>query len=502
MNKTRVLGACSVWLLTTSACMPAPPVPVTRQDLAATYLEFETSYFNDPPADADVERLNREFDRASVMFFTGNNAGAVRALDELTTTRTGRTAAATRVATSLKLIFDPPVYHQGAAPPVVRVAGLYLLDALSAAPTPLRLRLRGADGAVAFEQSFVALARPFGYVDVTFQLTENARSLVTGWYRVELVTASDATVPVRRLAIVARSLDEVRAQNEALLAELNPATPALRDAFSICKARNALLSDRPAEDNSTQFLSDPLALSDDVAHELADLRAGRLPYRRRAGDYWRVAPVEGAVIPMRVYVPVAAAGEERRPLLIALHGAGGDENMFFEGYGAGAIRTLADELNFIVAAPLTYLMIGNPASLDRVIGTLRADYAIDDDRIYLLGHSLGVVAAAGLARNRPDMIAAVATFAGTLTYSGATTVPPTLALVGALDPLSSPERAQRAAESAAAAGLPVDFRVIENYGHTLVVGDRLREAVEWLLARRLPYSSDERAATATTQPAR
>ncbi|MGE0481223.1 MAG: PHB depolymerase family esterase [Phycisphaerae bacterium] len=497
-----VLCACVGCVLAAAGCMPAPPIPVTRQDLAASYLEFETSYFGDPPAPADIARLNRAFDGASVQFFTGDNAGAVRALDELTATRTARTAAATRVATSLKLVFEPPVYRQGAAPPVVRVAGLYLLDALAVAPTPLRLRLRGADDAVAFEQSFVARARPFGYFDVTFQLAESARALGAGWYRVELATADDTTIPVRRLAIVARSLDEIRMQNEALLAELNPATPALRDAFSICKARNALLSDRPSEDNSTQFLSDPLALSNEVARELADLRDGRLPYRRRAGDYWRVVPIEGAVIPMRVYVPAAAAGEERRPLLIALHGAGGDENMFFEGYGAGAIRKLADELDFIVAAPLTYLMIGNPAALDRVVGTLRADYAIDDDRVYLLGHSLGVVAAAGFARNRPETIAAVATFAGTLTYSGAATVPPTLALVGALDPLSSPERARGAAESAAAAGLPVEFRLIENYGHTLVVGDRLREAVEWLLARRLPYSTDERAPPAPAGSAR
>lgn len=40
-----------------------------------------------------------------------------------------------------------------------------------------------------------------------------------------------------------------------------------------------------------------------------------------------------------------------RPLLVVLHGAGGDENMFPEAYGAGIIKRIAEKHGLLVASP-------------------------------------------------------------------------------------------------------------------------------------------------------
>ena len=40
------------------------------------------------------------------------------------------------------------------------------------------------------------------------------------------------------------------------------------------------------------------------------------------------------------------------------------------------------------------------------------------------------------------------------------------------------------ADTVRQSGLPVEYTLVEGYGHTLVVGARLREAVSWLLAHR------------------
>jgi hypothetical protein len=49
-------------------------------------------------------------------------------------------------------------------------------------------------------------------------------------------------------------------------------------------------------------------------------------------------------------------------------------------------------------------------------------------------------------------------------------------------PLVTPERVKTGADAAAKAGLPVEYREAKNYGHTLLAGAKLDEALEWLIA--------------------
>jgi predicted esterase len=257
------------------------------------------------------------------------------------------------------------------------------------------------------------------------------------------------------------------------------------DAIATCRARNALLTDRPSEQNTAQWFYDLAELAEEVALELEQLEAGRNPYARRTGDYWCVLRRDDREIPLRIFAPAQITQEpdQPRPLMLAFHGAGGDENLFFRGYGAGRIRILAEQRGVIVATPLTTAFLRDPGAFDALLERLRREYVIDEQRIYVIGHSLGCAPTAQAATRRADVVAAACCLAGSGDFTAGERIAPTLVLVGENDPISPPARVEGAAARAVAAGRPVEFRRIERVGHTLMVGPLLPEVFDWLLAR-------------------
>jgi predicted esterase len=177
--------------------------------------------------------------------------------------------------------------------------------------------------------------------------------------------------------------------------------------------------------------------------------------------------------------------DRKLPLIIAFHGAGGDEQMFLYGYGAGRIRVLAEQHGVLIATPETGGFLRSPEAFDRLLESLERDYAIDPDRIYVLGHSLGAAAAGLLARTRANRIAAAATIAGGIGTPTAGPLAPTLVIAAELDRITGgPDRVRQAVAAAREKGLPIEYRLHPNYGHTLIVGQVLPEVFDWLLARR------------------
>lgn len=458
-----------------------PPLPITRADLAAAYLRFEQALRANPPTTETQRETNAAFDRATLAFFAGEHAAAIRTIDELTAATTPeQETELQRLALALKVRLEPPVRPAESGAAVrARITTLYLPELAGPRELALELTVRAADGtAVARTRADVPVA-PDQHADTTIELVSAGQKLKPGTYAVELGGANLAPNVAARLHVAETSYDATREQNAARLAALRAETPELRQALAACRARNRLLCDRPSEANSAQFLADLHRLSGQVAEEIDALTAGRNPYRRRIGDYWRVIVGAPAEIPCRIYAPVVARDDAPRPLLVALHGAGGDENMFMDGYGAGCIRRIADELGLIVASPATMQI--NPANFDALVEALSADYAIDARRVYVLGHSMGAGVAAALARGRAERIAAVCVLAGGGGFNGAPKIAPTLVIAGEIDPLGSAARIRAGCEAAAAAGLPVEFRELRDQGHTLLVGAALRSAVEWLL---------------------
>jgi predicted esterase len=270
---------------------------------------------------------------------------------------------------------------------------------------------------------------------------------------------------------------------EALLARLAKldTTGPLMQAIVSARARTQLLVDAPSRERSAEFMADPIALARDLVREVAVLERGRNPYVGQAGDAWHVfRGAKGALIPMRIVAPAAAATSSAPvPVVIALHGAGGDENMFVNAYGQGILARMALAANAILVTPLTTDFGQSPEHFDSLMTVLRSEYRINSGRIYVLGHSMGAGAAARLAQLRPTQITAVACLAGGSAVK-VEKAPPILFIGAALDPIIPASRVQDAAK-----GTPTGlYRLIEHEGHTLMVAAGVKQALPWLLEHR------------------
>ncbi len=491
----RVLAtiACGMALLAAPCLRAADPtndasatrraVRASRADLAASYLRFEQTLAAYPPPAERVADVNRQFDAATLAFFSGKNAQAVKTINALAASLLpAPPSQAAQLAASLRVTIEPAVLVADSAEPVLaKIVTIYPRETTGSDAIPLALRLRLIDSGTAVDVPFEVPAGD--EVDLSLEL-DLVDSLSPGTCRVELVTAAGEAFPQGQFAIVTTSLDALRDQQATRLAAIE-STPTLAQALAACRARNALLSNAPSDTNTAQYLADPTALASAVADEIAALEAGRDPYYRRAGDYWRTFAMGKNELATRVFAPPATTGDQPVPLVIALHGAGGDENMFLEGYGAGLIRRLAEQHECLLCSPRTEGLAGKPENFTVLIDALAANYSIDRQRIYVLGHSMGGGAASMLAARQADQIRAVACLAGFAGFGKSVEkTPPVLAIGAELDPIIPAARIEQAAQRAIERGLPVTYRLQKDYGHTVMVGAVLAEVVTWLLEQK------------------
>jgi len=168
-----------------------------------------------------------------------------------------------------------------------------------------------------------------------------------------------------------------------------------------------------------------LASADSIA---ASAAAGKNPFVGRTAGFERHYVLEsaGEIMPYRVFVPSAYDGKTAMPLIIALHGAGGTEDGFMDGYG-GVVPKLAEQHGYLVATPLGFRIDGGygspimnagrnaePSEQDvmQVLARMRQDYKVDDRRIYLMGHSMGGIGTWHLGAKYPAIWAALGSFSG------------------------------------------------------------------------------------------
>jgi predicted esterase len=254
-------------------------------------------------------------------------------------------------------------------------------------------------------------------------------------------------------------------------------TGALAQALLSTRERAKLLVDVPSPDRSAEFLNDPAKLSRDLAREVSVLERGRDPYIGLVGDFWRVyRGANNAPVPMRIVTPPSANVRKPVGVLLVLHGAGGDENMFVDAYGSGLVTKLAAEQRLILVSPKTDVFGATPEHFDALMALLRKEFRIDSSRVYLIGHSMGAGAAARLAQARPAQIAGVAMLAGgsPITVPNA---PPSLFVGAELDGIIPAARVEAAAKATPGA----TYELFRHEGHLLMVGNGVRRAVPWLV---------------------
>ncbi|MEP6778244.1 MAG: PHB depolymerase family esterase [Gemmatimonadaceae bacterium] len=166
----------------------------------------------------------------------------------------------------------------------------------------------------------------------------------------------------------------------------------------------------------------------------AAVKAKKDPFAGRTGDFKRHYMLDAAneIMPYHLYVPTTYKANKSAPLIIALHGLGGTEDAFFDGYGK-VLPKLAEQNGYIVAAPLGYRVDGgygwtglsnmsdvaarhssewSEMDVMQVLERVRKLYNVDPNRIYLMGHSLGAIGTWYLAPKYADVWAAVGAFSG------------------------------------------------------------------------------------------
>lgn len=133
----------------------------------------------------------------------------------------------------------------------------------------------------------------------------------------------------------------------------------------------------------------------------------------RGGESWLSVPTgKERRTPCRLFVPDGLAPKKSVPLVVGLHGAGGSENLFFEGYGNGHIVKECEKRGWLLVAPRGGGLLGGTPPVAEVVAKLARRHPIDPKRVFLIGHSMGAAQTVELVQQHPGRFAAVACLGG------------------------------------------------------------------------------------------
>jgi len=282
------------------------------------------------------------------------------------------------------------------------------------------------------------------------------------------------------------------AERDRLQARLSKAN---RQARGIATVEYALelysIADR-GEVNPHRF---PFAEQFAAAHEmLGAIEAGKDPFAAQSGDLSKAyrSGVDQTLQPYRVFVPRTYDSAKPAPLVIALHGMGGNESSFFNGYD-GTLPREAERKGFLVAAPKgraptsMYRGTAEQDVLD-VLAEVRRDYNVDARRIYLMGHSMGGYGTWSIAMNHPGVFAALGPIAGGGNPSGMEKIKhiPQFIVHGDHDPTVNVSQSRIMVEAGRKAGATIEYVEVKGGGHGNIVVPNLGPMLDFFAKQSKP----------------
>ena len=192
----------------------------------------------------------------------------------------------------------------------------------------------------------------------------------------------------------------------------------------------------------------------------------------RPGEFWLAIPTGKTQSIIRIRIPPKLEEKKKPvPILFALHGLSGSENLFFDGYGNGIIPRMATERGWIVVATRVSGPLGSgPApEVAAILDELSKRYPIDPKHVFLLGHSIGAAHAMQLAQKHPGKFAAIAALGGgaKITNPDAVKDLPVFVGCGNLDVVLPVAKALH--KSLDEAKAKVTFKEYEDIEHMLIV---------------------------------
>ncbi|MBC8164679.1 MAG: hypothetical protein H7Y20_02270 [Bryobacteraceae bacterium] len=297
-----------------------------------------------------------------------------------------------------------------------------------------------------------------------------APDLPAGTYRVEV-----SILPVKSIAVAIQP--GLRARAEKLDAQiLKLKTP---PGTGLWTAQYATELFRRADRSEVSVASFDLPLEIARGEKLAIvLESGADPLANARGDM-RLAyrsDVDNTLQPYRLFIPSMYDGTKPIPLVVALHGMGGDENTLFDRYGDGAFIKIAEKHGYMMVAPKgrePASMYRGPAEQDifDVLARVRLDRRVDELKIFMTGHSMGGFGTWSAAFRHPEIFAAIAPIAGGGDPRGMERLKqiPQIVVHGDNDKTVNVSMSRRMVEAGKTAGVTIEYVEVPGGGHNDVV---------------------------------
>jgi predicted esterase len=447
------------------------PKPM-RRDISHVFLSLDADLAGFTGQEKGWRNWNRRFDHIASLFFQGQLLDAsdgMAALRAEVLGLSGEDAVAFRVASSLRPVLEDPLARETK----LRVEGLWPVAGAAGKTISFKVDLGpefasiaillecdedGRAGSVTLDLPVLPDVSP--EARVTIMSPDGSRCSTVAW------TPSDETWGERRerlLAIVAE-VEDPKLQ------------PSLREFRERCEW---VVADPDAR-RSLHALTSPRAYWDALESEAFELVSGRDPYRNElVAGYrllWRSIAVESReVYTVQRIAPVQSA-DDLRPLLIALHGAGGDEAFFARAAGGGMLIDLSREHGFHLICPNTYQMLYDMPAFDAILKDALERYPVDPERVYVMGHSLGGINTSAIVNLRAERVTAGCCIAGGRRLKVEV---PVLVQAAELDTIFDIVDLRRDAKKARDDGFPLTLEEHRDTGHVLILGPAVRRAVEF-----------------------
>jgi len=401
--------ACCLWWMLAPTCRASD----LRYQLGKRVHRFEAAWEEKDSPEARARVLG-PLQAAVSAFFSGNQSAAGKAIDQACLSLDESTAPPEqKLWHSLNVSLATPLIPLGTPEVELRIERGYKLPETPEPGGMVELAL------LCGAQLCAEMATPWTQLSQT--LTIPTASLAEGDYQLRVrLTQGERffEFPPQMLSVAAhpaRRLSKLTEDEAALPEETSGSSRrTLRD--TVKELKGLLGASRPETDYPAHAL---LEMCENWSSQLARGEVVRLA--TGPGQYW-ISPQAGRrAARCRLLWPskqIPASDQSPsvspvpRPLVIALHGAGGSENMFFDAYGAGKIVRLCEQRGWLLLAPRLSPLTGTGLELPDLIAAVDALHPVDRRQVFLVGHSMGAMQGLNLTSRSPEVVRRLAILGG------------------------------------------------------------------------------------------